>query len=230
MAANLLSLPPECPICKRPDDTTVYRANEDGMIGVVCQRCGRFYLTFRVFEKLADLQPDDPVLHRLASHVRKENLASRYPHLDDGTWAALLAKLGFGGESSRIADHSPRPASENPQSPGQVVASSPDSEQPRWWTAYRKNIGITVAGYAVVWAVLIATGATGRWAEVTTAYFAIANLLVLWWYAHSTREQVEVGLRQHELALRQRREANKPFVVLERLIDIDRPGYAHYAV
>jgi hypothetical protein len=37
-------------------------------------------------------------------------------------------------------------------------------------------------------------------------------------------------LEQHQLALRQRREVNKPFVVLERVAEADRPGHARYGV
>jgi hypothetical protein len=88
---------------------------------------------------------------------------------------------------------------------------------------------LTVAVYGVVLAIVFYAGAGSKWAEITTAYFAIANLLVLWWYAHNTRQQVEVGLQQYELAFRQRRETNKPFVVIERVTDL-RAGNAHYAI
>jgi hypothetical protein len=245
MKTNLLALPGDCPICKSSPDVEVYRANDDGTVGIACPRCGRAYVTFRVFEKLSDLPLGHVLLHRLAAHIRKENLSSRYPHVDAQEWPRLLNKLGVQEPLDPV--HGPRPRGDvsaptegraNQDPVGDSEIRSDQRVGSSWWHLYSKPLGLTLLGYVALLLVLFGTGQLKEtWSNLTTAYFLIANLIVLWWYAHQTRLQAEaagaqvtVGLQQYELALRQRQESNKPFVVLERMTDPDRQGFVHYLI
>lgn len=82
---------------------------------------------------------------------------------------------------------------------------------------------------------LFAKGKQREWVNVTAAYFVIANLFVLWWYADTTKQLLDVSRAQvatsgDQLAetIRASRIAHKPFVVIEG-IQKDH-GWFHYFV
>lgn len=216
------------------------------MIGLICGHCGRAYLTFRVFEKLADLPEQHQILHRLQVHIRKENLVSSYPHIDLDTWPKLLEQLGVKEPQvhpsppvTAGSDTLPGPVKAVPtrHTSAPAPAVTPDSSDEIWWQAYWVQVVALVVGYSVLLCALFRFGIQSRWAEISLAYFAVANLIVLWWYAHNTKQQVKIGQRQvetgqqqYELGLRLRRESNKPFVVLERITKPGEANYFHYAI
>jgi hypothetical protein len=120
MASNLLSLPTTCPVCRMSDDVEIYRANDDGMIGLVCKRCGRAYLTFRIFEKILAHMPDVTSPKKNGTHeagslsrVRFEamlltglppvQLARLQPHLIDWASPAMLVPPRQKGQRTRRA-------------------------------------------------------------------------------------------------------------------------------
>ncbi len=241
---NLLCLPQQCPICRSSEDVEVYRANDDGLIGLVCKECGRSYLTFRIFERLNDLPPSDIFLHRIASHIRKENLTSRYPQIDDAEWTKLRSLLGAQGPSTATtgsAGETPSAGSGDDHSHrSSVVKADPAPLAPEdsWLKIYWLQLVLAVVVYALLGAAFFYISKTpDQWFDFTTGYLLFINLLVLWWYAHTTKrlaetgqKQVEAAQNQYALGLTLRRESNKPFVVLERIIDRDKPGYANYAI
>ena len=109
----------------------------------------------------------------------------------------------------------------------------PATATPWWQRHWRALLGVVV-GYGALLVGLAVAGQGSKWIDATTAYFLIANLVVLWWYADTTRhlleasrQQITVSERQHAVAWRTHREANKPFVVVERIEDALR-GYHYY--
>ena len=104
-----------------------------------------------------------------------------------------------------------------------------------WFTRHRSRLVLVVAGYIVLVAVLNLVGRGSDWINATTAYFVAANLVVLWWYADTTkllldssRDQVKTSIAQYEQTIRADRIAHKPFVIVERIEKDD--GYFHYYI
>lgn len=117
---------------------------------------------------------------------------------------------------------------------GNERASDPAAEA-SWWRRHRHLLGGLAFGYVASLVLLWTAGLGSEWISATTAYFVAANLVVLWWYAdttrlllESTRKQVAVSQAQYVHALRISRIGHKPFVVVERIQRED--GYFHYYV
>jgi hypothetical protein len=54
------------------------------------------------------------------------------------------------------------------------------SESKSWFLRHRGRIGVVVALYLALLATLFITRTQNEWANMTTTYFIIANLFVLW--------------------------------------------------
>jgi hypothetical protein len=90
-----------------------------------------------------------------------------------------------------------------------------------WLPTYGLAVAVAVLGYVATVLSLVLFFPKADKIAVTDAYVTIVGLVVLCWYAHLTRRIAETGVTVRE-------EANKPFVVLERGTDPDRPGYFQY--
>jgi len=93
-----------------------------------------------------------------------------------------------------------------------------------WCWPYRWWFVLVVMGYAVVLCVLRYAGIFGQqWLNATTAYFVLANLIVLWWYADATWRQLQLNQKDYI-------ERNKPVVFTDRLDHPDLAGNYHYVI
>lgn len=107
-----------------------------------------------------------------------------------------------------------------------------EDQHEHWWQRYRGVLVLVLIGYAVALGVLWALGGMGQFADLTTAYFVIANLAVLWWYADLTRWIATTGERQFRFAYTEYRIGQKPVVFLDAVKRTDDRGLlnVHYAV
>jgi hypothetical protein len=104
-----------------------------------------------------------------------------------------------------------------------------------WLSRQRAPLALLFVVYGGILALLIAVGRRSDWLNVTTAYLLAANLIVLWWYADTTkllldssRQQARVGSDQLQETIRASRISHKPFVVVERVQKDD--GWFHYFI
>jgi hypothetical protein len=94
-----------------------------------------------------------------------------------------------------------------------------------WWQRHRILLGLVVALYVVLlfglrWAGVL----SGQWTNATTAYFVVANLIVLWWYADTTQRLAEMAEGQLQFQVSQWRVLNKPIVFFDANVAITPNG------
>ena len=95
------------------------------------------------------------------------------------------------------------------------------SRLPAWLRTYGRALSFAILGLVFVLSPAALFPCHVKWTEATNGYILFVTLVVLWWYAQLTHRIAENGVTV-------RAEANKPFVVLERSLDPDRPGHFHY--
>ena len=109
------------------------------------------------------------------------------------------------------------------------------ADKQSWFRRHARWLILVLVGYALTLTVTWLMGRAADWMNVTTAYFVAANLIVLWWYADTTRllletsrRQIEIGQAQYDQLIRQSRISHKPFVIVERVQRDDSNAFRYF--